>query len=138
MYKIHGHYYERLYRTYKSMVTRCTNPQRKDFKYYGGRGIKVCDEWLKSYESFKEWAMANGYSDELTLDRIDTNSDYSPDNCRWVSMKDQCNNKRSNILITLNGETHNLKQWSKITGINYYTLVKRFHRGLSPAEILKK
>ena len=119
------------------MLTRCANPQRKDYIYYGGRGITVCDEWLSSYESFKNWAMANGYQDNLTLDRIDANGNYEPSNCRWISMKEQCNNKRSNISIALNGETHNLKQWSEITGINYYTIVKRYHAGKTPTEILK-
>lgn len=134
----HGHYNERLYRIYCGMIYRCTKTECKDFKYYGGKGIKVCDEWLNSYECFKEWAFANGYSDELTLDRKDSIKNYEPSNCRWVSMKEQSNNKGCNVMITHNGETHTLKQWSEILGVNYYTMHKRYKRGKTPAEILKK
>lgn len=93
----HGQGHSHLYGTRMNMIDRCTNPRNKSFNYYGGRGIKVCPEWLNKetgVQAFTDWAMANGYQDGLTLDRIDTNGDYSPDNCRWVTMAVQCTNRR--------------------------------------------
>lgn len=133
----HGHNKKRLHRIYLCMIYRCTNPKSKDFKYYGDRGITVCEEWKNSYESFEKWAFENGYAENLTLDRKDTNGNYEPSNCRWATMLEQSNNKRCNIIITFNGETHTLKEWAKISGVNYYTMHKRYKAGKSPAEILK-
>ena len=134
----HGHSKERLHRIYNSMKGRCLNQNNYDYQYYGGKGVSVCDEWLRSYEKFKDWAMSNGYQEDLTLDRIDVNGNYEPSNCRWVSMKVQSNNKTVSVYITHHGETHTLKQWSEITGINYSTICKRYQKGKSPDEILKK
>lgn len=122
---------KRLYDIYTTMKQRCYNKNHKKYKHYGGRGIKVCSEWLESYSNFYEWAINNGYSDNLTLDRIDTNGNYEPNNCRWATQKEQQNNKRTNTNITYNGETHNLKQWAEIKGINYKALWKRLHDGWS-------
>lgn len=98
----HGGRKDRLYKVYHNMKNRCYNENSKDFKYYGGRGIKICDDWLNDYLSFKEWAYDNGYDDtasfgKCTIDRIDVNKGYEPSNCRWVDMKVQSNNKRNNL-----------------------------------------
>jgi hypothetical protein len=109
------------------MKRRCSNPNYKWYANYGGRGIKVCDEWQK-FEPFCDWAMANGYTEELTIDRIDIDGNYSPSNCRWVDMVTQNNNKRTNRLITFNNETHTMKEWSRILGIKYHTLENRLNK----------
>lgn len=98
------------------------------YKNYKGRGITVCDEW-KDYQIFEKWAYENGYEDNLTIDRIDVNGNYCPENCRWSTRKEQANNRRDNCYITYNGETHTMSQWSDITGLSYSTLEKRHRRG---------
>lgn len=92
--KTHGDTGTRLYRIWKAMRTRCYNPNSPAFQYYGRRGISICEQWKRSYTSFRAWAAANGYRDELTIDRINVNKGYSPDNCRWVTMAEQNKNKR--------------------------------------------
>lgn len=129
----------RIYRCWDRMKHRCYNSKNKDYRHYGGRGIKVCDEWLDDtwgFTNFYYWAMNNGYSDNLTIDRIDVNGNYEPLNCRWATIIEQRNNMRSNVVLTYKGETHNLKQWSKILGLNYRTLCLRYERGWSVDTIL--
>lgn len=128
---------EALYRTYGNMKARCNNPNLPNYYNYGGRGISVCEEWQNSYASFRSWALANGYDKGLTLDRIDNNGNYEPTNCRWVDMKIQSNNKRTNVRLTYNGETHTIMEWSEITGLHYNTIQDRKNKGYSIEEILK-
>lgn len=91
----HGLHDTRLYRIYCGMKTRCYNPKVLHYKNYGGRGISICDEWLNSFKDFYDWAMANGYSDELSIDRINVNGNYEPSNCRWATNLEQARNKRN-------------------------------------------
>lgn len=119
------------------MKDRCYNPKLKDYKNYGGRGIKVCEEWHK-FENFYEWSMKNGYRDGLEIDRIDVNGDYTPNNCRFVPRLINANNKRNNRFITHNGETLTLSQWANKLGINRKTITSRITYGWSESELLKK
>ena len=118
----------RLHSIWSNMKQRCNNSNSPVFYRYGGRGIKVCDEWDRCFDSFKKWATGNGYSDSLTLDRINNDKGYSPDNCRWVDMRTQCNNTGRNHYITWNGESHTMTEWSRILGINYGTLKSRVYK----------
>lgn len=118
----HGLRYTRVYRIWLNMKNRCNNTKTWAYRFYGGRGIKVCQEWNDDPNSFYRWAMDNGYSDELTLDRIDVNLGYCPKNCRWVNRKVQGVNKKSTKWITWRGETHTLTDWSSILGIPFGTL----------------
>lgn len=121
----------RLHKIYTNMKNRCLNKNEERYKDYGGRGIKICDEWLVKYDgflSFYEWALNNGYTENLTLDRIDNNGNYCPENCRWIDTKEQSRNKRTNILITINNETKCIKDWCVLYGIKVpavYNYAKR-------------
>ena len=117
----------RLNRIYHAMKTRCYYPNAQGYKNYGGRGITVCDEWKNDFNSFKLWALNNGYADSLTIDRIDNSKGYCPENCRWVSMKAQCNNYRHNHLITYKGKTMTMTQWAEEENIPYYRLRGRLN-----------
>lgn len=113
---------KRLYKVWASMIQRCENKRCERYGDYGERGIRVCDEWRKNYYSFENWALSKGYIEsakrgQCTIDRIDNNKGYCPENCRWVTNKIQCNNRRNNRLLTLNGETHTLTEWADIKGI---------------------
>jgi hypothetical protein len=129
----HGACETRLYSIWAHMKQRCLNEDNQDYKYYGGRGIIVCKEWM-DFQSFNVWAIENGYDDSLTIDRIDNNGNYEPSNCRWSSREDQVNNTRKTINICYEGKTKSLKQWSKILGMKYTTLYRRLSKGWSVDE----
>lgn len=93
-HKIHGGYETRLYRIWCGMKGRCKNPTNKAYKDYGGRGITICDEWDKDFSAFRDWALGHGYEDWLSIDRVDNDKGYSPDNYRWATAKEQSNNRR--------------------------------------------
>ena len=120
------------------MRERCYDKNSKPFKNYGGRGISICDEWKNDFAAFRDWALANGYREDLSIDRIDVNGNYCPENCRWITLEDQQRNKRTVKPITWNGETHFLPEWAEITGIKYGTLWKRLHEGKPLDEVFKK
>ncbi|MBO5863518.1 MAG: hypothetical protein J6Q59_04535 [Paludibacteraceae bacterium] len=98
----------------------------------------MCDEWLHSFEAFRDWALANGYRDDLTIDRIDNDGPYCPENCHWATMKQQNNNQSRNRVITHNGESRTLAQWAELTGINPETLRNRLNKGWSTDRALTK
>lgn len=125
-----------LYHLYYSVKQRCYNPKDTNYKYYGGRGIAVCEEW-QTWEAFEEWAMSHGYQYGLTLDRIDVNGNYEPSNCRWISQAEQMRNTRKTRYLTYNGETRPLIEWCEIFDVSFNTASARFTRGWSnPHEIL--
>lgn len=141
---VHGESQTRLYKVWVNMVSRCTNPDVPSYRYYGARGITVCDEWKNSYLAFREWAMENGYDENAprgvcTLDRINNDGNYEPSNCRWVSMRVQSHNKRkraARITLTFNGESHSMKEWADILGVHYNTILRRRAMGLPIEKIL--
>lgn len=116
----------RLYNIWRGIKKRCTLPSDKDYKNYGGRGIQICNEWLNSYIAFHDWAINNGYSEELTIDRIDYDGNYEPSNCRWVTMKEQNNNKRSNVFFTYNGKTKSMSKWCDEFGVSYEKIKNKY------------
>lgn len=129
--KKHGMSNTRLYHIWEGMKRRCKNPKAKNYKNYGGKGISICDEWDRSFEVFYEWAMANGYEDGLTLDRIDVNGNYEPSNCRWASWEEQENNRSNNKYIEYNGQTKTIAEWTRIFGKPRHIVYHRLKRGWS-------
>lgn len=128
----------RLYTTWLGMKQRCYDENTETYARYGSKGIKVCDDWINDYPAFAEWARNNGYSDDLTIERIDVYSNYSPSNCTWISHSEQANNRRSTIWVEWDGKRQNLKQWSKELGISYGALNSRYNRdNLRPPELFK-
>lgn len=120
----------RLYKIWTGMHERCYGKYHVDYHNYGGRGIKVCPEW-RDYATFKEWAMQNGYSDKLSIDRIDVNGDYSPSNCRWATWTEQARNRRSNRFYEYKGKRYLIKELADEIGMNKNTLEARLRRGWS-------
>lgn len=122
---------KRVLRTrYRSMLARCYNPKTNDFNIYGGKGITVCDEWKNSYKKFAAWALDSGFNPSLSIDREDPNGNYCPENCRWVTMKEQQNNRTNNSIYEYNGETKTISQLAEKYGINKNTLIWRLSKGM--------
>ena len=126
---------KRLYGCWQDMKNRCYNKNRKKYEIYGARGITVCDEWKNNFKCFYDWAKSNGYSDNLTLDRIDVNGNYCPENCRWATAKEQANNTRANHKITINGITKNLCEWLDLYKISSSSYQYRKRKGLTDKKI---
>ena len=124
----HGGYYTRMYTIWGNMKSRCNNPRAVNYAAYGGRGVRVCEEWKNSFENFQIWALSSGYEETLTLDRIDVNGDYCPENCRWITHKEQQSNKRNNRMLTYNGETHTAAEWARKLNMDYLLLHNRITR----------
>ena len=120
-----------IYAVYIQMVARCHNPNHRCYPNYGGRGIAVCDEWRNNREVFFKWAETNGYKEGLSLDRIDNNKGYSPENCRWTDRFTQQNNTRRNRKLKANGEVHSMSEWARIRGMSKHTIEHRLELGWS-------
>lgn len=118
----------RLYKIWQGIKKRCNSPNDPRYNRYGGRGIKICEEWAEDFAAFYEWAMSNGYKDDLTIDRKDNDGDYNPENCRWATNKEQCNNRSTNILIKIGNVTKDLTEWCNIFEVDYKKTVARYHR----------
>ena len=141
----HNEKKERLFSVWWRMQQRCNDPHTPHYKNYGGRGITVCEAW-HNYGVFREWAYAHGFiedakGNQCSIDRIDTNGNYEPSNCRWVTQKQQARNMRTNHLVTLDGRTACVAEWAEDYGIKYSTLLSRLNRakkkGLSETEVLR-
>ena len=134
---VHGKRHTRLYGIWSNMKTRCFNHNDPHFERWGGRGITVCDEWKNDFKSFYDWAMSHGYRDDLTIDRIDNDGNYCPENCRWVSHEEQNRNKRNVRLITHKGKTQTIGQWTKELNLGKETIRERLKRGWSETEAIE-
>ena len=133
-YIMHGKRKTRLYRIWANIKTRCYNERDPHFKRWGNRGITMCAEWKDNFQNFYDWSMSHGYSDDLTIDRIDNNGNYEPGNCRWITIKEQDRNKRTNHLITYNNKTYCIAEWAEITNINKSALWTRLFKFNLPIE----
>lgn len=133
-YKFGFTLHKKLYWVYYAMLARCHNKNCPRYEGYGARGITVCTEWRNDKETFYTWALQNGYKEGLTLDRINNDKGYSPENCVWVSNKENCNHNRKTHFLTYKGKTQSLKKWSEEMGINYSTLKNRVNRSKMSAE----
>lgn len=132
----HGMSNTRLFNIWSGIRSRCNNKNSKDYHNYGGRGVKICDEWENDFSNFYNWAIKNGYSDDLTIDRKNTNGNYEPSNCRWATHKEQSNNLRRNFNIEINGEVKSISEWSQLSGVHRPTIKKRIKEGLSGEELI--
>lgn len=133
--KTHGKTNTRLHRIWISMRQRCNDPHHKAYRHYGGKGVTVCNEW-NDFQSFYNWAMENEYRDNLTIDRIDSNGNYCPENCRWATMKEQQNNRSNNIRFSIGGQEKTISEWSAVSGISRATLEWRVKHHWDEDELL--
>ena len=124
----HGMEKSRLYHIWQGIKRRCLNKNEDKYAQYGGRGIKICDEWKNNSSNFIKWALNNGYEDNLTIDRIDVDGNYEPSNCRWVTMKEQSINRRNTVKITYNNQTFSLVEWCNFLNLDYRKIYLRIYR----------
>jgi hypothetical protein len=118
----------RIYQIWQGMKARCYNKNNARWQRYGGRGITVCSEWKNNFQAFYDWAIASGYQDGLTIDRIDNNGNYCPENCRWATQQEQARNRRTNIDITIGNSTRTLTEWCEIFNLDYGKMYARYQR----------
>lgn len=134
--RTHGMRHTRLYYIWCAMKERCSNHRNKRYDRYGGRGIHVCEEWANSFEAFAEWSLQHGYAEGLSIDRIDNQQGYAPDNCRWVSQAAQNRNYSRNVFLTYKGETKCITDWAAELGIQRSTISFRLRSGKPIDEVL--
>ena len=132
----HGMSHGRLYYAWQHMKERCYRRDRQQWKDYGGRGIRVCDEWMEGFEAFCKWALRNGYQSHLFLDRRDNDGNYSPENCRWVTRTVQNRNTRANHFIEYLGKRQTVAEWAEQLGINRWNIHNRIKYGCDPVSAL--
>lgn len=128
----------RLITTFRNMKRRCYNPKSHKYKNYGQRGIKICDEWLNDFNKFYEWALENGYRTDLTIDRINNDGDYEPNNVRFINNKKQSNNRTNNCILKINGISKTFSEWCDFYNVNYKIAHQRYKRGSSIEDIFYK
>ncbi len=130
----------RINKIWNGMLRRCYNPSTISFHLWGGSGVRVCDEWKTDFMEFAKWSLANGYAPKLTIDRYpNQNGDYSPENCRWATMKEQGNNRRGNIVIEYQGQKKTISEWAELKGIPYFRLAQRIMKlKWSPVDAIER
>jgi len=133
---MHGMSNTKLFKVWQEMKFRCSSPNCANYKSYGGRGIKVCEEW-QDFEPFYQWASTNGYQEGLTIERKDNNGNYEPENCKWATKKEQANNKRNNIIVEIDGVTHTVSEWCDITGVSRPALLNRLIYGFQGKDLIR-
>lgn len=131
---------QRIRSIFSGMKSRCYDSNDKAYRWYGAKGIKICDEWINNPKSFEEWAFENGYKDDLTIDRIHEDKDYCPDNCRWITRKDNAKYKSTTSLIEVNGEVHTGQDWARRLGFgqNRINIYVREHGEDNTKEFIKR
>ncbi len=132
----HGQSRTRLYNTWRSMKKRCYTSKAKDYPRYGGRGIYICNLWMNNPKAFFAWAKSSGYQDNLTIERINNEGPYSPENCKWIAAKQQARNRRSNVFLEIEGKSKTLAEWATHAGISRSGLHHRYRRGLRDVKLL--
>ena len=132
----HGLTKSRLHSIWGNMKSRCTNPNTDNYRYYGGKGVRVCREWFDSFEAFRDWALSNGYGDNLEIDRIDPNGNYEPNNCRWLTHEQNAARVYNTYMMEICGERYTARDWAAMTNHNSSTIISRLESGWAPEDIV--